>query len=361
MERPPAKPVGRTQKAAVRAARSANHHADDPPPAPAPTGEAQTPARVQPQAPAPAAAPATAPAAVPAAGPVIGLSQAGKIFGAVIAPTTLLSALLYYFGWAHAFYFFNYFGVNSTVLRFSTTDYLMRSVDALFNPLAATAIAVLLAIVLHGVLRIALDRVSTTMARNIVLAFMAAALALVVLCGFTIFQTTAAIVPLGFAIGVLLVTYAANALRHVWRRSSGSAVLELGPWLTAAAWSGMFVLIGLSLFAAATDYAAAVGRARAHDLAVTLAQEPDVMIYSQKDLSLSAPGIRRLRCRDPQAAYQFRYDGLKLVLESGDLYLFLPENWTPADGTAILLPQSDSVRLEFHAAQAYAPTQGNSC
>ena len=85
------------------------------------------------------------------------------------------------------------------------------------------------------------------------------------------------------------------------------------------------------------------------------------MIYSQKDLSLSAPGIRRIRCRDPQAAYQFRYDGLKLVLQSGDLYLFLPENWTPAGGTAILLQQSDSVRLEFHAAQAYAPAQSNSC
>ena len=123
----------------------------------------------------------------------------------------------------------------------------------------------------------------------------------------------------------------------------------------------IFILIGLSLFAAATDYAAAVGRARAQDLAATLGQEPDVMIYSQKDLSLSAPGIRRIRCRDPQAAYQFRYDGLKLVLQSGDLYLFLPENWTPAGGTAILLQQSDSVRLEFHAAQAYAPAQSNSC
>lgn len=351
MDRPPAKPAGRTQKA-VRAARSANHHADDPQPAPAETSTAQ--------APAPAAEPTSAPAPAASAGPVIGISQAGKIFGAVIAPTTLLSALLYYFGWAHAFYFFNYFGVNSTVLRFSTTDYLIRSVDALFIPLAAAAIAILLAIVLHGVLRMALNRVSTTMARNIVLAFMTAALALVILCGFTIFYTTAAIVPLGFAVGVLLVTYGANALRHIWR-SSGGAGLELGPWLTAAAWSVIFILIGLSLFAAATDYAAAVGRSRAQDLAATLGQEPAVMIYSQKDLSLAAPGIRRIRCHDPQAAYQFRYDGLKLVLESGDLYLFLPENWTPADGTAVLLPQSDSVRLEFHSAQAYAPAQSQSC
>jgi hypothetical protein len=340
-EGPAVKPAGRTQG---RSRRSANHHAAALPPSQ--------------DAPAPPPAPAVAPAPTPAAVP--GISQVGKILGAVVAPTTLLSALLYYFGWAHAFYFFNYFGVNSTVLHFSTTDYLMRSVDALFIPMAAGAIAILLALVLHGVLRVALARVSTTTARGIVLAFMAAALALVLFCAFAIFRTTSAAVPLGFAIGLLLVVYAANALRHVWLRSSDRPGLQLGPWITAAAWSVVFVLLGLSLFAAATDYAAAVGRARAQDLAATLGQEPDVMIYSQKDLSLTAPGIRKVRCRDPEAAYQFRYDGLKLVLESGDLYLFLPGNWTPSAGTAILLPQSDSVRLEFHAARTSA-AQNPSC
>src|SRR5215472_13847652 len=79
--------------------------------------------------------------------------QLAKILGAVVAPTTLLAALLYYFGWSHAYWFCNYFGVNSTVLGFTTTDYLMRSVDALFVPMTVAASAALLAVWGHSVLR----------------------------------------------------------------------------------------------------------------------------------------------------------------------------------------------------------------
>jgi hypothetical protein len=69
-------------------------------------------------------------------------------------------------------------------------------------------------------------------------------------------------------------------------------------------------------------------------------------------LSLHAPGVRETRCHDPNAAYRFRYDGLKLVLQSGDQYLFLPEGWSPSNGVAILMPRSPSLRLEFIPAAA---------
>src|SRR5215471_16050550 len=79
--------------------------------------------------------------------------QLAKILGGVVAPTTLLTALLYYFGWSHAYWFCNYFGVNSTVLGFTTTDYLMRSVDALFVPMTVAASGALLAVWCHTLLR----------------------------------------------------------------------------------------------------------------------------------------------------------------------------------------------------------------
>ena len=59
---------------------------------------------------------------------------------------------------------------------------------------------------------------------------------------------------------------------------------------------------------------------------------PSAVIYSERSLNLRAPGVREVRCQDQEAAYRFRYDGLKLVLQSGDQYLFLPEAWTPRDG-----------------------------
>lgn len=67
------------------------------------------------------------------------LSRPARIIGTVVAPTSLMTSLFYYFGWSHAYWFFDYFGVNSTLLGLTTGDYLMRSLDALFVPMTALA------------------------------------------------------------------------------------------------------------------------------------------------------------------------------------------------------------------------------
>jgi hypothetical protein len=82
-----------------------------------------------------------------------GLGRLGTIVGAIAAPTSLVTALLYYFGYYHAYWFFAYFRVNSTVLGFGTADYLMRSLDALWVPMTVTATAGLLAFWGHELLR----------------------------------------------------------------------------------------------------------------------------------------------------------------------------------------------------------------
>src|SRR5215211_3967643 len=72
-----------------------------------------------------------------AASPFAGFSRLTRILGQFVAPTTVLTALLFYFGFAHLYWFFYYFGVDSSVLGPSTRDYVMRSVDALWIPLIA--------------------------------------------------------------------------------------------------------------------------------------------------------------------------------------------------------------------------------
>jgi hypothetical protein len=68
------------------------------------------------------------------ASPFTGFSRLTRILGQFVAPTTLVTALLFYFGWAHVYFFFDYFGIDSSVLGASTSDYVMRRVDALFIP-----------------------------------------------------------------------------------------------------------------------------------------------------------------------------------------------------------------------------------
>jgi hypothetical protein len=280
------------------------------------------------------------------------MPAAARLLGTLVAPTTLISGLLYYFGWAHAYYFFNYFGVNSTVLHFSTADYLMRSVDALFIPLSAGSVMLLLALWADGFARTVMTRPGKLPGRVItVLAAVATLLAIASAVTTLLFAGDAA-APVGFTLGVLLLAYSIGMRRRFGTARKPRA--RPGPAAGLTELVVLLVLIGLSLFAAATDYAADVGRSRAEQELVYLRSQPGVAVYSEKDLSLHGPGVTQARCPDPQGAYRFRYDGLKLLLESGGQYLLLPSAWTPADGNAIVLPQDDSTRLEFYARPAPA-------
>ena len=289
--------------------------------------------------------------------------QLAKILGGIVAPTTLLTALLYYFGWSHAYWFCNYFGVNSTVLGFTSTDYMMRSVDALFVPMTVAASAALLAVWGHSLLRARIAG-SRPCALRIAVPAMAVAGGVLVFGGFvSVFTTTVlsehlVAAPLSLGSGVLLLVYAVHLRRLVTEKYEST---NGRGWAAVVEWVVVFVLVGLSLFWAATDYSAAVGRSRANHFVAELPSYPNVVIYSERSLSLRAPGVRELRCKDPQAAYRFRYDGLKLVLESGDQYLFLPAEWAPADGVAILLPRTSSLRLEFFPAWARLNTRPSGC
>jgi hypothetical protein len=297
------------------------------------------------EAPPPASAPR------PVADPrTSGLLHLPQILGAVVAPTTLLTSLLYYFGWSHAYWFFDYFGVNSTLLGLTPRDYLMRSLDALFVPMTVVASAGLLALWGHALLRARLALGSRPRVMRVVQPVVAVGGLALAIGGFssvvatTFLSRRLAVAPLSLAFGVLLLTYWVQLRRLLTAQSTGGRRPE---WAAAREWAIVFVLVGLSLFWAASDYAAAVGTQRARQLVAELPTYSSAVVYSERSLSLHAPGVREVRCDDPTAAYRFRYDGLTLVLQSGDQYLFLPQAWTRANGLAVIIARDKSLRLEF--------------
>jgi hypothetical protein len=291
-----------------------------------------------------------------------GIAQLARLVAAVVAPTTLLTSLLFYFGWSRAYWFYDYFGVHSTLLGLTTQDYVQQSLDGLFVPLTVTACAALVGLGAHTMLRAHLGAgASPRLLRVLLPALAGAGLVLTVLglwsvVGATVLNRYLAAAPISLAAGVVLLVYAG----HLWR-SAGGAGRPRAPWLTVLEWAGVFILVGLSLFWAANDYSAAVGRSRARQFVAELPIYPSAVVYSERSLNLRAPGVREVRCQDREGAYRFRYDGLKLVLQSGDQYLFLPEAWTPANGVAILLPRTDAIRLEFLPAGAARTAQGPAC
>lgn len=278
-----------------------------------------------------------------------------RVFSAVIAPTTLLTALLLYFGRMHATGLFRYLDVQYTVLDLTAQDYLVRSADGMIPPLVVVAGATVLALWAHQVL----VRTVPPDVRGRLLRVLAplCAVAGVLLVGLAIADTVrnGAVFPsfpeargLGLSLGALLLAYAARLTRSVLATSSrGRASQSPGAVATMTEWAAVFVLVSVGLFWAVGSYAVGVGETRGRQLGAAPPDLYAVTLYSEKSLSLTAPGVTGTPCQDPDAAYRFRYDGLRMVLQSGGQYLLLPSGWTEDDGAALLVPRDSGVRLEF--------------
>ena len=315
----------------------------------APDGEPSPRAETPPAAPEPVAE--AEPVADDGLDATEALPRLVKIAGEVVAPATLLTALLFQFGRLHSAGYFRHFGVNFTVLDLTTTDFLIVGADGLFVPLAGACVLALLLVWLH---RFALSRLSTgsrhralqTLAplAGVIGAVLLGLALLDLLTGVQLFWGDAEAGGLSLAIGVLLLVYAlrlARISRSAPRRSASSELAE---------WGAAFLLVSVGLYWAVGAYAFGVGTGRAQQLQRALPAQPDAVLYSERSLSFDIEGVTEVRCADPEAAYRFRYDGLRLIRQAGNQYLLVAADWTRDTGTAVLIPRGSGVRLEFRTA-----------
>jgi len=277
-------------------------------------------------------------------------SQVLRAIGSIGASTSLLSGLFIHFGMQDAIGYFRYFGINFTALGIPFFEYLTLSADSASVPLIYLAAATAVGTWLY---RLPL-RAATVRARRLVgrpLAVLAGVVG-VALVGLALGDVLGygrlfgTVVPeargLSLATGALLMAFAGR-LRRVLRAGHEPAV-DLGGLARAAA---VFLLVGVGLFWAVGSYAFGVGERRAADFAARLPCRPDAVVLSEKSLNLDVAGVRETVSPEPDGAYRFRYDGLKLVPQSGPQYVLLSGMWTPRDGVAVILPRSAEVRLEF--------------
>jgi hypothetical protein len=223
----------------------------------------------------------------------------------------------------------------------------MRGLDGLFVPLVVVAGVTLVAVWGGRLLQARLERLERYGRRSwwppvlggIGLVLCANGLSRIYVV--TPLNRPLALAPVSLAVGVAMIAGAVHLRTAGHPRSDVVGLVE---------YVAVFVLIGLSLFWAANDYAAAVGRGRAAQFVRELPSYPAAIVYSEHDLNLT--GIEMVRCADPDASYRFRYDGLALVMQSDDNYVLLPKWWSRQEGVAVVLPRNDSVRLEFMRASA---------
>jgi hypothetical protein len=250
---------------------------------------------------------------------------------------------MYVFGLLHAYWFFRRFGVDYTLMGLTTQDYLLRSVDGLFVPLVTVSSVGLAVFWLGRCLPAAVRNWARRIPRALVGgvgSVAATALLIVAVAGIldpAWFGGSVAVPGLALTAAVVLFTALSRP-----RRSHHTPVPVL-----VAEWVAIFVLFSAGLYWAVTDYSASVGTERADELIAALPVWPDTVVYSEKSLNLALPGVQEHRCRDAEGAYAFRYDGLKLILQSGGQLFLLPAQWGSDSGAAVVLPRTDALRLEF--------------
>ncbi|QFU90402.1 hypothetical protein [Amycolatopsis sp. YIM 10] len=287
--------------------------------------------RLRPRPPAPAGEPGT--------------GRAARVLASVAANVTLLTALLYFYGLLRTQEFFAYFRVHYTLLGQTADEIFGRGVNGLLLPIAGAAGAGFLVLGLIRTLRHRLSaprwqwllRVTTPVAGGC--GFVLIGLTAPVAIEPALFSGFAGLPGLGLALGVVLLAVA-------WHRL-GASTGHRRSRMSVAEWVSAYTLVAFGLFWAVSDYARATSLRAAYETAVALPTQPAATLYSAQSLNLAADGVREDLCAQPDSAYKFRYTGLKLLLQSGGQYVFLPADWRRSRGTAFVVPRSDKLRLDF--------------
>lgn len=295
------------------------------------------------------------PAAAPESSDGSGLdrwSRPMKMITEIGSMAALLTALLYYFGWARSEAQARAFGADASVFAMSTQDFVLRSVDVLFLPAFVLLALGYLAIRLHRRLVVRGDPsrmaevASASKQRPVLARFakvlrfswaLAALIAVALLCATP--SAGAATLPLWIALGIIGTVYGA-ALRRLSTDQKGQPPLAIAIVVAA--------LIGVTMFWAAERFARVAGESKAADIKASMAETlKPVTIYSSTRLYLTGPQVDEIRIGQDEPGYQYRYHGLYLLQRSGAKYFLLTRGWERDEGKLVVLPDNDAIRVEF--------------
>jgi hypothetical protein len=268
------------------------------------------------------------------------------VVGLVLGQLGAVTALAFYFGWVRTSAYLQYFGLDTSMVDFSTADYVLRSVGAAYWPLMWLGLLVVLALAAHARICAVLARDGTRGDRHLAtIAAVGVGLLGVAVAGLFdvwIFPPRIPVIPLLLTAGFALIAY--SWALHSIRPAPGEASLVAKAQIVA-----LCGLIAGGLFWAWGSYANTVGERTAQQTADALADRTEVPVFSARRLALSGPGVHVDRIDDEESLYRFRYTGLRLLLRSDDRYFLLPKDWERGQGSVFVLSESDEVRLEFFA------------
>ncbi|GAA3085735.1 hypothetical protein JOF29_007617 [Kribbella aluminosa] len=254
----------------------------------------------------------------------------------IVAPVTLLSALLFYFGYVSARSQYEYFGIDVDTIGLSTQDYVMRSPQPLLVPLLVITLLAVAGLLLHNAIHPATVAVRRA-ARIAVLVLVLGVLGLLAYPLIGGIPYYALIVPGVIGLSAATLAY----LTYLRRRADPTAGSQriLVALLAVATTTCAF-------WATATT-AQYSGRGLAKSDARHLNRFPVVILDTKERLALRSPDIEETALT-PSAGqtFRYRYRGLRLLVVGKDRLFLVPHVWT-ASNTTVVVPLDDSIRVQF--------------
>jgi hypothetical protein len=280
-----------------------------------------------------------------------GIGTALEVLGRIVAPVTLVTAMLYYFGYIRAQTLYMYFGVDLGSLGFSTTDYLIRSANVAFLPLATILVAALVTVALHHLLALALPSASDRWVKGLTVAMAACGVLLLVLAVIGLRRVTAfgspLIPPVALGCGALLVGYSAFLVQD--RLALSMHLRKVLDDTRSFSLSVLVAIVLVAAFWAIANFAAEQGTLAARALESSLPVQPQAVVYSVERLHISGPGVVLTALDKQDATYRYRYTGLRLLIHTNNRWFLVPAGWTRTNGSTvvILLDTPDRIRVDL--------------
>ena len=306
----------------------------------------------------------------------------------IVAPVTLLSALLFYFGYVSSSSEYAYFGIDVDTIGLSTQGYIMRSPQTLLVPLLVFPLAAAGFLTLNAAIRRRIasrvahtgDETNTAKSdddparhtehiRHMVQWSRLFGLAVLTVGVVGLFAYPylygwawyGLVTPLLIALGAGIIAYASRVLTYLQRleQQAPGVAKDVGPHQARPvredspavarriASALIYVVIAASIFWATATVAQASGRAIAQYAARHFDDLPSVILDTKERLFLHDLGIEET-VLPPSGGqtFHYRYRGLRLLIEGQDRMFLVPDRWSPSDST-LIVPLDSSVRVQF--------------
>jgi hypothetical protein len=277
-----------------------------------------------------------------------------SVVGGVVAPVTLVTAVLFYFGYVHTQAQLEYFGVDVDLLGLGTQDFVMRSPGVLLVPMLVLLLGGAALLLADGVVRRRLAAADAARHRRTARTLVAVG-SVVLLLGVALVLAFPAVgdwvlyplvAPTVLGCGAALATYGLVLASHAPGSGRTGVVRAADPVRTVEVL--LVLTVVAALFWATATIAQWAGYTQASDLAADLGVLPAVVLDTEQRLQLGDDVVTQEPLRaDDGDRFRFRYTGLRLLAEGDGTLFLVPERWTD-DGSTLVVPVSDvRFRLPF--------------